>query len=374
MIGLSAKRLWSLLRKEWIQVRRDPLTLRLIIAMPIMQILLFGYAINTNPKHLPTGLLSAEHSKYERRLVAALQNSGYYDVRALASEKAAEKALAEGELLFVINFPPNFDRSVDRGESPSVLVDADATDPTAIGYATAALGSIAASLDRDVLQIRQSQSGTPPFQFEVHARYNPEQLTVLSIVPALICMVLSMSTLLITSLSITRERERGTMENLMAMPVRPIEIMLAKIAPYIVVGYVQVLLILAVSGLVFHLPVRGSLMVLLLALGLFIASNLALGLTFSTVAGNQMQAQQMAQFVLLPSMLLSGFFTPFAGMPFWAQWIGEIFPATHAIRIVRGILLKGNTIEEIVPELWPMVLFTLVVVGVGAWLYRETLD
>jgi len=374
MIGLPAKRLWALLRKEWIQVRRDPLTLRLIIAMPIMQILLFGYAINTNPKHLPTGVLSAEHSKYERRLVAALQNSGYYDVRALASEESAEKALAEGELLFVINFPPNFDRSIDRGESPSVLVDADATDPTAIGYATAALASIATALDRDLPPIRQSQPGTPPFQFEVHARYNPEQLTVLSIVPALICMVLSMSTLLITSLSITRERERGTMENLMAMPVRPIEIMLAKIAPYIFVGYVQVLLILAVSGMVFQLPVRGSLIVLLFALGLFIASNLALGLTFSTVASNQMQAQQMAQFVLLPSMLMSGFFTPFAGMPLWAQWIGEVFPATHAIRIVRGVLLKGNTVTDIVPELWPMAVFTLFVVAVGAWLYRETLD
>lgn len=374
MIGLSLNRLRSLLRKEWIEVRRDPLTLRLIIALPIMQLLLFGYAINTNPKHLPTGVLAAEHSKYERTLVSALQNSGYYDVRTLSSEQAAEKALAEGDLLFVINFPPNFDRAVDRGESPSVLIDADATDPTAIGYATAALAGIATALDRDLPPIRRSQPNTPPFQFEIHTRYNPEQLTVLSIVPGLICMVLSMSTLLITTLSITRERERGTMENLMAMPVRPIEIMLAKIAPYILIGYIQVLLILAVSGVVFQLPVRGSLILLLVALGLFIASNLALGLTFSTVASNQMQAQQMAQFALLPAFLLSGLFTPFAGMPQWAQWIGEVFPATHAIRIVRGVLLKGNGAAEIVPELWPMALFTLLVMAIGAWLYRETLD
>ncbi len=374
MTGLSFKRLRSLLRKEWIQVRRDPLTLRLIIALPIMQLLLFGYAINTNPKHLPTGVLSAEPSKYERTLVAALQNTGYYDVRTLRSEEAAEKALAEGDLLFVINFPPNFDRSVDRGESPSVLIDADATDPTAIGYATGALAGIADALNRDLPPIRRSQPTAPPFQFEVHTRYNPEQLSVLSIVPGLICMVLSMSTLLVTTLSITRERERGTMENLMAMPVRPIEIMLAKIAPYILIGYIQVLLILAVSGFVFHLPVRGSLTLLLVALGLFIASNLALGLTFSTVANNQMQAQQMAQFALLPAFLLSGLFTPFAGMPRWAQFIGEIFPATHAIRIVRGVLLKGNVVTEIMPEIWPMVLFTLVVLAIGAWLYRETLD
>jgi ABC-2 type transport system permease protein len=374
VIGLSFKRLCALLRKEWIQVRRDPFTLRLIIALPLMQLLLFGYAINTNPKHLPTGVLSAEPSKYERTLLAALQNTGYYDVRTLRSEEAAEKALAEGDLLFVVNFPPKFDRSVDRGEQPSVLIDADATDPTAIGYATGALAGITNSLNRDLPQIRQTQPNNLPFQFEIHARYNPEQLSVLSVVPGMICMVLSMSTLLITVLSITRERERGTMENLMAMPVRPIEIMLAKIAPYILIGYIQVLLILAVSAFVFHLPVRGSLTLLLVALGLFIASNLALGLTFSTVANNQMQAQQMAQFALLPAFLLSGLFTPFAGMPWWAQWVGDVFPATHAIRIVRGVLLKGNGITEIVPELWPMALFTLVVVGIGAWLYRETLD
>jgi ABC-2 type transport system permease protein len=374
MMGISVRRLRSLLRKEWIQVRRDPFTLRLIIALPIMQLLLFGYAINTNPKHLPTGILSAENSKYVRTLVAALQNTGYYDVRMLASEQEAERALAEGDLLFVVNFPPNFDRSVDRGDAPAVLVDADATDPTAIGYATAALAGITNALDRDLPPIRRSQPSTPAFQFEVHTRYNPEQLTVLSVVPGLICMVLSMSTLLITTLSITRESERGTMENLMAMPVRPIEIMLAKIAPYTLIGYVQVLLILAVSALVFHLPVHGSLVLLLLALGVFIASNLALGLTFSTVASNQMQAIQMAQFALLPSFLLSGFFTPFSGMPQWAQWIGEIFPTTHAIRIVRGVLLKGNSGAEILPEIWPMALFTLIVIGIAAWFYRETLD
>ena len=374
MMGFSGKRLRALLRKEWIQVRRDPMTLRLIIALPIMQLLLFGYAINTNPRHLPTGLLVAEPSKYERTIVTALQNTGYYDIRILRSEQAAEQGLAEGDLLFVVNIPANFDRSVDRGESPSVLIDADGTDPTAIGFATAALGGIASSLDRDLPPIRQSQPTTPAFGFTVHARYNPEQLTVLNIVPGLICIVLVMSTLLITTLSITRERERGTMENLMAMPVRPIEIMLAKIAPYIFVGYLQVLIILAISAVVFQLPVHGSLVVLLFALGLFIACNLALGLTFSTLATNQMQAQQMAQFALLPQFLLSGFFTPFAGMPRWAQWIGEIFPTTHAIRIVRGVLLKGNGIAEIMPELWPMALFTLIVVAIGAWLYRETLD
>jgi len=374
MMGLSAKRLRSLLRKESIQVRRDPYTLRLIIALPIMQLLLFGYAINTNPKHLPTGLLAAEPSKYERTIVAALQNTGYYDVRTVGSEQEAEKGLAQGKLLFVVNIPPNFDRSVDRGESPAVLIDADATDPTAVGFATAALGGIASALDRDLPPGRRTEPNTPTFQFTVHSRYNPEQLSVLNIVPGLICVVLTMSTMFLTTLSITRERERGTMENLMAMPVRPIEIMLAKIAPYILIGYIQVVVILAVSAVVFHLPVHGSVIVLLLGLGLFIASNLALGLTFSTIASNQMQATQMAQFALMPSILLSGFFSPFAGMPFWAQWIAEVLPTTHAIRIVRGLLLKGNAAPDILPELWPIALFTVIVVGIGAWLYRETLD
>jgi ABC-2 type transport system permease protein len=371
---ISFKRLLALLRKEWIQVRRDPITLRFIIAVPIMQLFLFGYAINTNPKHLPTGLLIKEHSRYERTLVAALQNTGYYDVRTLASEDDAERGLTQGDLLFVIDVPANFDRLVDRGESPSILVDADATDPTAIGSATAALAALASALARDLPPIRQAAATTPPFQFVVHARYNPEQLTVLNIVPGLICIVLMMSTLFMTTLSISRERERGTMENLLAMPVRPIEVMLAKIVPYVVIAYIQVLLILAVSLVFFQLPIRGSVPLLLFALGVFIASNLALGITFSTVATNQMQAIQFAQFALMPSFMLSGFMFPFRGMPVWAQWAGELITTTHVVRIVRGMLLKGNGFLQILPELWPMAIFALAAVAVAVWFYRETLD
>jgi ABC-2 type transport system permease protein len=372
--AFSFKRFVALLRKEWLQMTRDPITLRFIIALPMMQLFLFGYAINTNPKNLPAGLLTVEHSKYERTIIAALRNTGYYNISLLSSEAEAERALAQGELLFVINIPPNFDRSIDRGETPSVLVDADATDPTAIGYATAALPALAAVLNRDLPPVSQTEPLPPPFQFVVHARYNPEQLTVLNIVPGLICIVLIFSTVFVTALSITRERERGTMENLLAMPVRPIEVMLAKIVPYIFVGYVQVALILIVSILFFQLPVRGSVPLLLVALGLFIVGNLALGITFSTLSTNQMQAIQFAQFTLLPSIFLSGFMFPFKGMPIWAQWVGEVFPTTHAIRIVRGLLLKGNHLPDILPEVWPIALFTLAVVVIAVWCYRETLD
>jgi ABC-2 type transport system permease protein len=374
MSGFSWRRFVAVLRKEWIQVRRDPMTLRLIIALPVMQLFLFGYAINADPKHLPTGLLAAEPSRYERTIVAALQNTGYYDVRALPSEAAAERALADGDLLFVVNLPPRFERSVDRGEAPAILIDADGSDPTAIANAAAALPSLSAALQRDLPPALRAQPTTPAFQFELHARYNPERLTALNIVPGLVCIVLVFSTLIVTTLSITREVERGTMENLLAMPVRPLEVMIAKIVPYIAVGYLQVVLIMAISTLVFGLPIRGSIALLMIALGLFIASNLALGFTFSTIATNQMQAMQLAQFTLLPSILLSGFMFPFAGMPVWAQWAGEIFPTTHALRIVRGILLKGNGAAEILPELWPIALFTVVVGAAAIWFYRETLD
>jgi ABC-2 type transport system permease protein len=374
MSGLSFKRLSALLRKEWIQVRRDTMTLRIIIVIPIMQLFLFGYAINTDPKHLPTGLLTSEHSKYERSILSAMRNTGYYDIIPLATEAEAEAGLAGGRLLFVIEIPPGFDRAVDRGESPSILIDADATDPSAIGNATAALASLGTNLQRDLPPIRQSQPQTPAFQFIVHARYNPEQLTVLNIVPGLICIVLTFSTLFVTTLSITKERERGTMENLLAMPVRPLEVMIAKIAPYVAIGYAQVAMILLASTLFFQLPIRGSIPLLLFALGLFIACNLALGVTFSTVSANQMQATQLAQMTLLPSFMLSGFMFPFHGMPTWAQWAGEILPTTHAMRIVRGMLLKGNGWNEIAPDLWPIALFALIVVVIAVRFYRETLD
>jgi ABC-2 type transport system permease protein len=374
MTGFSFRRFLAVLHKEWIQIRRDPMTLRLIIALPLMQLFLFGYAINADPKHLPTGLIVAEHSRYERSIVAALINTGYYDIRPLASEAEGEKALAEGEVIFVVNIPPDFERSVDRGEKPTVLMDADATDPSAIGNATAALAAITAALNRDLPPSLRNTPESPPFGFELHARYNPEQLTVLNIVPGLVCVVLIFSTLIITTLSITRERERGTMENLLAMPVRPVEVMIAKILPYVGVGYLQVVLIMTIAALVFQVPVHGSVTLLVLALGLFIASNLALGFTFSTVATNQMQAMQMAQFALLPSIMLSGFMFPFKGLPVWAQYVGELLPITHALRITRGVLLKGNGLAEIWPQLWPIAVFTLLTAVVAIAFYRETLD
>jgi ABC-2 type transport system permease protein len=375
MNGFSFARLFAMLLKESLQMRRDRATVALTVMLPLIQLFLFGYAINANPRHLPTGLIAAEHSTYERTLTAALQNTGYFDVMPLASERDGEEALARGDVLFVLNIPPDFSRRIDRGERPQVLMDADATDPTAIANATAAVVALNATvLNRDLPASMRVQPSQPPFQIVMHGRYNPEQLTALNIVPGLIGLILSFSTLVMTSLAITRERESGTMENLLATPVRPVEVMLGKIIPYVGLAYVQTALILAVSVTVFQVPVRGSIPLLLVALGVFIACNLAMGFAFSTIATTQMQAQQLAQFGLMPSIMLSGFIFPFAGMPGWARFVGQAVPLTHALRICRGILLKGNGLPQIWPDLWPMALFATVVGVIAVSMYRETLD
>jgi ABC-2 type transport system permease protein len=307
--------------------------------------------------------------------VTALDNTGYFDLRAYGSVKAVDQALDRGDVLFALHVPPSFGRSVDRGEKPSLLLEADATDSTAVGSATAALaGIVPGAIARDLPPSLRDQAGAAAFSVTVQNRYNPEQITALNVVPGLIGVILSFSTLVATTLSITRERETGTMENLLAMPARPVEVMLGKIVPYVGLGYVQVFLILIVAVVVFHVPVLGSLPLLLLALGVFIACNLAIGFTLSSIATTQMQAQQMAQFILLPSLLLSGFLFPFAGMPHWARMIGEVLPLTHIVRICRGVLLKGNGLPEILPNLWPMVLFAIVLGAIAMRSYRQTLD
>lgn len=375
MNGFSYARFVAMLRKEWLEMRRDPATIGLTVALPLIQLFLFGYAINTNPRHLPTAVLSADHSAYERSIVMALANTGYFDLYDYNSEQAVERAMARGDILFALRFPPNFARSVDRGEHPSLLIEADATDPTAIGYAASALQAIVpTAVTRDLPAVLRTETPAGPFTVVVHDRYNPEQITAFNIVPGLIGTILSFSTLVITTLAITRERAAGTMETLLAMPIRPVEVMLGKIVPYVGLGYVQTALILLVAVFVFHVPVVGSVPLLLLALGLFIACNLAMGFTFSSMARTEQQAQQLAQFALLPSIMLSGFLFPFAGMPLWARAIGEALPLTHALRICRGVLLKGNGLAEMGPDLWPMAAFALVIGVLAIRSYRQTLD
>jgi ABC-2 type transport system permease protein len=377
MSGFSFARFWAILTKEFVQMRRDRLTFAMMIGVPILQLVLFGFAINSDPKALPTAILVADNSNYARTLIRAIENSGYFRiVRDLASESEAERALALGNVQFVITIPENFGRKLQRGERPILLVEADATDPAATSNALATLNAINQNaLSRDLNGPLQSlQQAAPPFELRVQRRYNPEGITQYNIVPGLIGVVLTMTMVMMTSLAVTREYERGTMENLLATPVRPIEVMVGKIVPYIIVGYVQVTVILGAAKLLFAVPMIGSLVLLSCALILFIAANLAIGYTFSTLAKSQMQAMQMTFFFFLPSMLLSGFMFPFRGMPQWAQWLGEVFPLTHFLRVVRGILLKGNGPADIMPNVWPIAVFLLIVGAIALARYRETLD
>ncbi|HTY86795.1 MAG TPA: ABC transporter permease [Candidatus Acidoferrum sp.] len=371
------RRFWAIVGKEFIQMRRDRVTFAMMIGIPMLQLILFGYAINSDPKHLPTAVYAADHSVFSRTLVWGLRNSSYFDITHEArSEAEIQKMLAQGTVQFAVHIPVDFSRQLLRGERPELLLEADATDPSAVGYAIGAINLLTTTiLDRDLTGPLKELSGRPPpFNLVVHQHYNPENITQYNIVPGLMGVMLTMTMIIITALAITRERERGTMENLLSTPARPGEVMIGKIIPYITVGYIQVFLILLAAKFLFDVPIVGSVPLLLALTFFFIAANLAVGIMFSTIAKNQLQAVQMAFFFFLPSLLLSGYMFPFRGMPGWAQAVGEILPLTHYLRVVRGILLKGNGMAEIAPDLWPIALFLIGMLAIGIKRYRQTLD
>ena len=375
--AFSLARIYAILLKEFLQMRRDRVTLGMIVGVPLMQLFLFGFAINFNPKALPTAISIDDPGIFARSVVAALRNSSYFDIDAETNSPAgARRLLQEGKVLFVVEIPVNFTRDIVRGATPDLLLEADATDPAAGSFAIAAFNGLAATALRDDLTgpLAARAQGPPPFNSVIHLLYNPESNTQYSIIPGLLAVILTMTMVLMTCLALTRERERGTYENLLAMPATPLEIMIGKIAPNIAIGAIQSLLVLLVAKFVFAVPMIGSLWLLTGALGIYIIANLAVGYTFSTLAENQLQAMQMTQFFLLPAILLSGFAFPFEGMPGWARVIGEILPATHFLRIVRGILLKDNGFAEIWPDLWPLFVFTFVAGSIALARFRRTLD
>jgi len=377
MTRFSWARLVAVILKEFIQLRRDRLTFAMMVGIPILQLTLFGFAINSDPKHLPTLVVAQEHTVFTRSLVRALENSGYFRIVATTDNlRDADAALAEGAVQFAVTVPAHFARDLQRGDRPQLLVEADAADPAATGNAIAALRELAGTaLAHDLTgPLARLQPDEAPFELVIQRRYNPEGITQYNIVPGLMGVILTMTMIMMTALGITREIERGTMENLLATPVRPLEVMIGKIAPYIVIGYIQVSVILLAAHWMFAVPFVGNLAVLLLGIFVFIAANLMMGITISSLARNQMQAMQLTFFFFLPSILLSGFMFPFRGMPRWAQWIGEALPLTHFLRIVRGVMLKGNGLAEIGPHLWPLLLFLAVVLGVGLKRFRKTLD
>jgi ABC-2 type transport system permease protein len=370
-------RWWAVVVKEFIQMRRDRLTFGMMVGIPMMQLILFGFAINSDPKNLPMAVLSAENSPFSRTLLKSLENSNYLKVTKLIDNEAeGDRLLALGEVQFVLHIPAQFEQQLIRGEHPTLLLEADATDPSAIGNALTALGNLSqTALDIDLQGALSSlKSRLPPVDIRIHRRYNPDAITQYNVVPGLMGVVLTMTMVMITALAITRERERGTMENLLATPALPLEVMTGKIIPYILIGYIQLTLILLAAYFIFRVPMIGEIWLLYLVTLAFIAANLSMGITFSTIATNQLQAVQMAFFFFLPSILLSGFMFPFRGMPQWAQYIGEILPMTHFLRLIRGILLKGNGWTESYPHLLPILVFLVVIITIGVLRYRETLE
>ncbi|MBK9139692.1 MAG: ABC transporter permease [Verrucomicrobia bacterium] len=375
--AFNLRRFWAVVVKEFIQMRRDRLTFGMMVGIPLLQLILFGFAINMNPKHLPTAVRVADPSPFARSLIWSLRNSDYFAItEVVATEAELRERLKQGRVQFGLTIPEDFARRLLRGERPALLLEADATDPAATSYAVAALTTLAETVfDRDLQGPHATLRAKPgPVEVRIHRLYNPDIITQFNVVPGLLGVVLTMTMVIITALAITRERERGTMENLLATPVRPGEVMIGKLIPYILVGYVQVTLILLAARFLFDVPMLGSVPLLLAVILAFIAANLAMGITFSTLAHNQLQAVQMAFFYFLPNILLSGFMFPFRGMPVWAQWIGEVLPLTHFIRIVRGIALKGNGVPDILPDLWPIGLFVVVMLSVAINRYRQTLD
>jgi len=374
---MSPARTLAILLKEVIQLRRDRLTLAMMVIIPIVQLMLFGYAINTDPKRLPTAVLIEDRSRFSRAVEVAMVNSGYFELqRRVDNQHEADGLLDTGEVAFVVTVPVGFERALLRGERPQILIAADATDPAASSNALTAFGELASrAISRELAGAFARLDATPPaFDLVIHRRYNPEGVTRYNIVPGLLGVILTMTTILSTALSLTREAERGTMENLLAMPTRASEIMIGKIAPNIGLGFVQVAIILVTARYLFGVPMLGSLWLLLAVLLVYIAANVSLGYLFSTLARSQMQAMQMTFFFFLPSILLSGFMFPFRGMPEWAQWIGEALPLTHFLRIVRGVLLKGNDFAHFAQEFWIIVGFTLAVGALTLLRFRRTLD
>ena len=380
MSGLAAigadgfwRRVGAMLLKEFLQLRRDRVTFATMITIPLLQLVLFGYAINTTPHYLPTAVLLQESSDVGRSILAALQNTKFFMVtEQLHNDAELDQALASGKVLFAIEIPAGFERALRRGDKPALLIAADATDPVATGTAVAALSTLVRSAlanDHGLPEI-----GQPLFEIRTHERYNPAASTALNVVPGLLGTILTLTMLIFTALSVTREIERGTMESLLAMPITPLEIMLGKIAPYVLVGFVQAALILGAGVLMFGVPIVGNLTLLAALTTLFIATNLSFGYTFSTLAQNQLQAVQMSMMFFLPNMLLSGFIFPFLGMPRWAQTIGEFLPLTHYIRIVRAIMLKGSTLAQLQYDALALAGLMVVAMTIAVTRFRRTLD
>ncbi|MGE4326929.1 MAG: ABC transporter permease [Pseudodonghicola sp.] len=377
ILRFSLSRLLSLLRKETIQMKRDRVTFAMMLGIPVMLLVMFGFAINTDPKHLPAALVAPGQDRYTRAIVTALEMTGYYHfTHPNVTAPEADALMARGAVSFIVTIPSDFGARVEREDEPRILIEADATDPSVASGAVSTLSTVAAQalLHERHAEAQAEAAQRGQLQVIVHRRYNPEGITQYNIVPGLLGVILQMTMVMMTSIALTREMERGTMENLLAMPATPLEIMLGKVLPFFGVGAVQVLVILVAAKELFAVPFVGSLPLLLWGVLVFVLALVLLGYTISTFARTQMQAMQLTFFFFLPSMLLSGFMFPYRGMPGWAQTVGEILPLTHFLRLVRAVMLKGASLADVRAPLLAMAVFVLVFALVALLRFRRTLD
>lgn len=375
--GFSLKRWWAIVLKEFMQLKRDRVTFAMMVVLPIIQLALFGFAINTDPKHLPTAVIAYDESEFTRTFLSSVQTSEYFalDTR-YNNAKEAQQALRQGKIQFIFTIPSDFTQKLLRGEKPSILLEADATDPVTITIALGAIEGIAQQVIQKDMHGALSGlwSQKEPFDVRIHRLYNPNGINQYNIIPGLMGTVMTMTLTMMTALAITREREHGTMENLLATPARPLEIMTGKIIPYVFIGLVQASLILFASHFVFGVPFNGSIPLAYGVALLFIAVNLTIGITISSLAQNMLQALQLTIFYFLPSILLSGFMFPFSGMPSWAQHLGQLLPLTYFNRLIRGIVLKGNDLSMLWPNIWPLMIIGAVMMTLAVKFYKKTLD
>ncbi|MHB8471439.1 MAG: ABC transporter permease [Gammaproteobacteria bacterium] len=359
-------RLFAIIKKEVRQLLRDRLTFGMIVGIPVMQIVLFGYAINSDVRHLRGAVADAAGTQLSRQLVADVQASQVADIsRRARNALELEEMLQRGEIDIGIYIPRDFERRLQQGDRPAAQLLVDGSDPVLVGTARGLTGLTLHGPGAVVAQT---------VVFEVRNYYNPERRSAVFVVPGLIGVILTMTMVLFTAVAIVRERERGNLEMLITTPVKSAELMIGKILPYVVIGLLQVTLIMGLGNLVFDVPVNGSVLDVYLASLLFIAANLSLGLVISTAAQNQFQAMQMTFFFFLPSILLSGFMFPFAGMPRPAQLFAELLPLTHFVRLIRGIMLRGAGLFELLPEMGALLLFMAITLSFATLRFRKRLD
>jgi ABC-2 type transport system permease protein len=379
MRHFSLDRVVAVMIKEFTQLRRDRITYAMILVMPLMQLLLFGYAINTDPRHLPAAVISYDHSRLADAVVATLERTTYVDVRYLPhSEAEMDRLMRRGEISLALTIPPDFTQRVLRSDQAQILAEVDASDPQAAAGVAAAVAVLPTEALGHDLQGPAAKPLTPaPFEVVVHRLYNPETITSYNIVPGLLAIILSMTLVMMTAMAVTREVERGTMESLLSTPATAFEVMIGKLLPYVAVGIIQTCVVLALARLLFAVPLAQNFagwLALSVGIFFFITGNLALGYLISTVVRSQLQAMQIAMFYMMPSLFLSGFLFPFQGLPIWAQYLGQVIPITHFLRIVRGSLLKGQVLSDMGPDLMALVIFVTAVAVLTVARSRTTLD